>query len=206
MADENKLKILNMALKNLGQAPITSVNENSDRARKISSFYDDALKETCRQYQAGVPPIITTLEASEDYESPLKEYPYAYKYPQDATVVIKVFREGQYTDPDSLKFNLKKVVLDDSSKKVLLSNVENAMVEYIAYQAGKEELFDDIFISAAAYQLAFLAAIVITGDANKQANMLALFTDKIAQAAAVSSNEQNLSSGFISDYEKARYE
>lgn len=201
-----QLQIWNMGLEALGQRPIAE-DEDSDRARKIKAPYEEALRVTLRAYNWSFACPVISLEES-DYISPYVEYPYAYKYPENCKKIIKIFAKGQPTDAEALKFNRRKLLLSDDNKRIIVANVPKALCEYsidLNEVENKEELFDDMFCEAFAYQLAYKAAISITGDSAKRDDMLALYTQSIESAAAVNENESVVKTDFISDFEKARY-
>lgn len=147
-----------MALANIGQASINSLEDENERARKCKLFYDVALNETLRshdwKFARGLYPL------AEIKECRLPDWTYVYKYPQNAVNVIRLVHFG------------KKVSFTVSSHKdygrIICCHVKNALAECTKKETNTD-LYDASFIRVMAWTLASDLAISLTGDQNTMA-------------------------------------
>lgn len=199
-----KLDIINMALTVLGQKNITDLNDPSDRAVKIQVFYNQAIHETLRAYTWSFATSVLKLNKVDNFESDLEDLPYAYEYPNNALYIQQLFYKGQPRDRQSLSNNKIKIIIDDNLNKRILSNIEDAYILATINASNNTELFDDVFVKAVSFQLAYQSAQAICGDSNKMKECLSLFLQTIDKANALDNNEQSINGDFVSSFEKAR--
>lgn len=199
-----KLDIINMALTVLGQKNITDLNDPSDRAVKIQVFYNQAIHETLRAYTWSFATSVLKLNKVDNFESDLEDLPYAYEYPDNVLYIQQLFYKGQPRDRQSLSNNKIKIIIDDNLNKRILSNIEDAYILATINVSNNTELFDDVFVKAVSFQLAYQSAQAICGDSNKMKECLSLFLQTIDKANALDNNEQSINGDFVSSFEKAR--
>lgn len=199
-----KLDILNMALTVLGQKTITDLNDPSDRAVKIQVFYNQALHETLRAYTWSFATSVMKLQKVEGFESELEDLPFVYSYPDNVLRIQQLFYKGQPRNRQCLSENRYKIIIDENLNKLILANIEDAYVLATINVSNNTDLFDDVFVKALSFQLAYQSAQAICGDSNKMKECLSLFLQTIDSANAIDNNEQSINEDFISSYEQAR--
>ena len=144
------------------------------------------------------------MQEFEDYESELEDLPNVYSYPNNVLRIQQLFYKGQTRNRQCLSNNKYKIVIDDDLNKLILSNIEDAYILATINVSNNTELFDDIFVKALSFQLAYQSAQAICGDSNKMKECLSLFLQTIDTANAIDNNEQSINEDFISSYEQAR--
>lgn len=176
-----KIDICNMALAQLGEAPIESVKDQNERARKMDLFYDAARREVMRKHdwafsrRAGKLARVTIPK--EENPFPMSE---TYAYPADALYVVRVFVPCK--SAERLPFN--EFYSAALHKKCIASPLEHAHAEYVQ-DITDESLFTPDFCDMLALCLASKTAMTLTGDAQLaqlayQKYMLALDEARIA--------------------------
>lgn len=159
MAD--KTGICNMALSHLGISyEIANVEtERSKEAQACRRFYISALEEAQRDFPNPSLIVIETLALVE--EQPNDEWAYSYRYPADCSKAIRI-PSGFRNDSNDTRTPYR--IISDSSGMLILTDKENAMLEYAKKSTDPTKWHSD-FVMAFSFLLAFyIAPRVTAGD------------------------------------------
>lgn len=171
----SKITICNLALAQLGQAPISSLEQDDEKARRLNLFYDPVRDEVLRTHNwafAGAEEPLALIET--DTENPNR---YIYKYPAEALFVRRVFsRDGR---GEALKF--REVFRTDLHSRVLAVDCPRAYAEYTR-RILDENLFDAAFVKSFSLALACDLAVALTGDSQLAAQILQKYTLSLDEA------------------------
>lgn len=153
----NKIDICNMALAQLGQEPIASLEQDDERARRFRLFYEPVKQEVLRTHHWG----FACGESSLDLLDTLSEgkFPYVYAYPQDCLFVRKVFAAATNGNPAPFQEGYRH----DFQARVILCALPQAKVQYTR-DVKDSSVFDAAFVKAFSLALAADLAVSLTGD------------------------------------------
>ena len=183
-----KVEICNLSLTHLGIGKTIENfdTEKSEEARAFRAVYDIALRKTLRDYNWGFATMITDLALVE--EDPNSEWGYSYRYPVDC-INMKRILSGKRTD--SRKSRVSYKIISDSQGVLVLTDQENAAMEYIFF-ADNPFTYPPDFVIAFSYYLAHLASARITlGDQFKLGDRAyKLYLVELSTAASRNFNEQ----------------
>nr|DAW47420.1 MAG TPA: tail tubular protein [Caudoviricetes sp.] len=148
----SKIYICNLALANLGQAPINALTDENERARKCELFYEVALGETLRAHpwkfaETTAPLALLAAEAP--------GWKYVYKYPADAAHVQRVTLGNM-----PVGFHITAV---PDFGRVILCNAREPYAVYTRHITDPSE-FDECFVRVFAWTLACDLALPLTQD------------------------------------------
>ena len=156
----SKAQIFNITLNILGvSTPLENANSDDNRAILLNNYYELARDYVLKDYDWNFACTYKNLSLSED-ENIAKKFVYCYDYPNDCICARDIFQQGAYV---LQKF---EVVSLSSGQKVILSDVENAILRYTK-RIEKEIFFTCEFAMALSYYLASLTSSVITGSIQK---------------------------------------
>lgn len=157
----SKIGICNLALAHLGQAPLSSLSQEDERARRISLFYEPVRDELLRTHNWG-------FAATEAPLALIKKHPltqeFLYKYPSDALFVRRVFAAGEPHAVFEERFDLQH------HTRLIVTKAGGAFAIYTR-RITDETQFDEAFAGCFALALAAELAVTLTGD-YPLANML----------------------------------
>ena len=187
------VEIVNIALARLGESPIQSLDEGTVPANMAKIFYDPARRSTLRDYVWNF--ALKTARLAKLAEAPV-DFRCAYSLPSDCLRVLRLRSEGI---PDFSCPDIRYAVRSNQ----LVTDSDPAILEYI-YDCADPGEFDDAFIEAFSYRLASELAMPIKGSAEMVREMANQYQAKVAQAAALSGNE-NRDMEDSNPYVKARY-
>jgi hypothetical protein len=177
-----RIDAVNFALQFLGEQPITSLDDDSDRALTMKSFYyiaKDAVLEDANWTFA-----TKRFQPVRNAVNPAWGWNYSYTIPPDITRVTLVLRSWGSSSVapyyyDSFPEEAKSAHVIEGNE--ILTNDDPI------YCLGIREMEDEggyspLFLEAFAAKLAYLAALPITASMQKQQAALALFTGVIRSA------------------------
>ena len=166
--------ICNMALGYLGQNPITSLNQDNERARWLKLFYEPVRDEVLRTHNWAFAAAEKPLVRIEAADIPGK---YSYKYPADALFIRRV------TGPQSLGQAMSFTERYDEhlQMRVLITAIPGAIAHYTR-RITDETQFDPAFSKAFALALASDAALALTGDVSLAARLQQQYTLYLEEA------------------------
>lgn len=149
--------ICNMALAYLGQAPISSLNQDNERARWMKLFYEPVRDEVLRTHNwafaATEKPLVQLASVS------VCPGHFCYKYPADALFIRRVFAPSCPQKPLLFTEQYDPV----QHQRMLVAEVPQA-VAYYTRRVMDETQFDASFAKTFALALASDAALALTGD------------------------------------------
>ena len=152
-----KIDICNMALAQLGQEAISSLEQDNERARRCRLFYEPVKQEVLRTHNWAFAHGVTNLALLEKTEGVTGVYIYAY--PQDCLFLRKVFATANPSKPQPFE----EIYQQDIQARVIRCAVEQAQAEYTRNVAD-ESLFDPAFVKA--FSLALAADLTVTLNAD----------------------------------------
>ena len=183
---KTKLDICNMALAILGQAELSSLTEDNQRAILCNQYYDVVREQLLRAHDwswARAKDKLSLIKEDETTGMPA----YVYNKPAGCLFVIRVYNQGVHRSFINNQFKLE---FDSELKnEVIRTELEEAYVEYVR-DIADTSIFDSQFISALAALLAHEIAMSLTGSTNlsqlaMQKYQLALnearYTNKVEQ-------------------------
>lgn len=203
LAVASQQSIYNMALAHISVGPVSDINENSNAANMLNSFWDACVRETLRAAPWDFNTVYVTLAQSSTYQI-ITNWSYAYQYPSNCVRVWKVLSPisgssivgtfpGIYpnTSVNSWNgFNMQpqrfQVRYDPvNNGKVILCNTPQAIGEYSVPITDVTQ-FDDMFIRALSLRLAAYVCTPLINDDTKVVGLL-----KLAEGAASDAMRMN---------------
>lgn len=189
----NKTDILNMALVNLGQDVIATVEEISKEANTLRIHYDNALKDVLRDYDWGF--AKRQITAAELPEAPLL-FAHAYAYPTDCAKARRVMR-GFQTGGVAKVAARQSIIFEvgrssDGKQKAILTNCPPpAILEYTTANIQPSEL-DPKFVTAFSWRLSAAIAFGILNDPSAAQNALQFYSAALSDAKGSDADEGRL--------------
>ena len=182
------------ALRRLGDDPIVSLTDDTERARLCNAFYSEARDEVLRSHPWNF--AITRQQLSQLSTTPLYQYSYQYALPTDP-FCLRVL-EMEYSD---YVFKIEHLA---GTGRVLLTDEGTAKIIYIARITDTAQ-FDPLFIDTLTAKLSVDLAYPVTGSVQLQQNMQKLFESKLREARSVDGQEgfqDDLVSPTFTDFRK----
>jgi len=178
-----EVSICSNALRRLGDDPITSLTDDSERARLCNAFYEDARDACLRSLPWNF--AITRASLTQLSDSPVYGYDYQFALPTDPYCLRVLAME--YED------YIFKVENFSTQGRVLLTDEETAKIIYIA-RITDTTLFDSLFVDTLITKLASDLAYPVTNSLKVQEQMYKLYQLKLSEARSIDGQE-----GFIDD-------
>ena len=178
-----KINICNLALAQLGQSPISSMEQENEKARRLKLFYAPVRDEVLRTHNwafAGVREELVLLENDPDEQG----Y-FTYQYPTNALFIRSVFDENHHRVAFEENFR------PDLQRRVLRVPVSKSWVEYTG-RITDESLFDPAFVKSFSLALACDLAVTLTADTQLAAQLLQKYTLSLEEARRSNSSENFL--------------
>ena len=179
-----EVSICSNALRRLGDDPITSLTDDTERARLCNAFYQDSRDLVLRSHPWNF--AITRASLAQLSNTPAYGYNYMYALPTDP-YCLRVL-EMEYAD------YIFKIENDATNGRVLVTNESTAKILYIA-RITNPTLFDSMFVETLTSKLAADLAYPITGSVQLQGQMEKMYRDKLSEARSVDGME-----GFVDDF------
>lgn len=171
----SKIAICNLALAQLGQAPISSLEQDDEKARRLKLFYEPVRDEVLRTHNwafAGAEEPLTPVEDDTPQAGKV-----LYKYPAQALFVRRVFcpERAQQALPfrEHFRADLHCRVLETTAPRAYASYTQRIL---------DENLFDPAFVKSFSLALACDLAVALTGDGNLAAQLLEKYTLSLDEA------------------------
>ncbi len=169
-----------MALAQLGQSPISSLEQENEKARRLNLFYAPVRDEVLRTHNwafAGVQePLALLLEDPDDQGR------FVYKYPVRALFIRGVLDEMQH------RLAFEECFRPDLSARALLVSSLPAHVQYTC-RITDENLFDPAFVKSFSLALACDLAVALTADTQLAAQLLQKYTLSLEEARRSNTSE-----------------
>ena len=184
-----EVSICSNALRRLGDSPITSLTDDTERARLCNAFYPDARDHVLRAHPWNF--AITRASLAKLSDTPAYGFSYMFALPTDP-YCLRVL-EMEYAD------YIFKIENDATNGRVLLTDEGTAKILYIA-RITDPTLFDAMFVETLTSKLAVDLSYAITGSQQVQAQMEKMYQAKLSEARSVDGQE-----GFIDDFVSTRF-
>ena len=178
-----EVSICSNALRRLGDDPITSLTDHSERARLCNAFYEDARDACLRSHPWNF--AITRASLTQLSDSPVYGYDYQYALPTNPYCLRVLAME--------FEDYIFKVENFSTQGRVLLTDEETAKIIYIA-RITDTTLFDSLFVDTLITKLASDLAYPVTNSLKVQEQMYRLYQLKLSEARSIDGQE-----GFIDD-------
>ena len=182
------------ALRRLGDDPIVSLTDDTERARLCNAFYSEARDDVLRSHPWNF--AITRQQLSQLSATPLYQYSYQYALPTDP-FCLRVL-EMEYSD---YVFKIEHLA---GTGRVLLTDEGTAKIIYIARITDTAQ-FDSLFIDTLTAKMSVDLAYPVTGSVQLQQSMQKLFESKLREARSVDGQEgfqDDLVSPTFTDFRK----
>lgn len=179
----SQTNIANLALAYLGQPPISSLQQNNDRARWISLFYDPVREEVLRTHDWAFATVEKPLVV---IEAPVVQGQVAYSYPTDALFIRRIFAPQK----PHLAVAFEERFDVNSHTRILITSIQQAHVRYTRRMTDETQ-YDPAFIKCFALALACDAALALTGDVALAARLQQKYTLYLEEARRSNMSEGN---------------
>ena len=178
-----EVSICSNALRILGDDPITSLTDDTERARLCNSLYEPARDAVLRSHPWNF--AITRATLAQLSTTPAYEYAYQYSLPTDPYCLRVLSMEYQ-----DYVFKIEHLA---GTGRVLLSDESTAKILYIAKITDTAQ-FDSLFVDALTAKLAADLSYPVTNSTSLQLQMHKLYELKLSEARSIDGQE-----GFIDD-------
>jgi len=188
------VSICSNALRRLGDSPITSLTDDTERARLCNAFFADARDSVLRSHPWNF--AITRATLTKLTATPAYGYDYQYALPTNPYCLRVLGME--YPDYDF------KIENDSTFGRVLITNESTAKILYIA-RVTNAVLFDSMFVDVLTAKLAVDLAYPVTGSVQLQGQMEKLYQQKLSEARSVDGQEgttEDLVSDTFTDFRR----
>jgi hypothetical protein len=178
-----EVSICSNSLRRLGDDPITSLTDDTERARLCNAFYTDARDAVLRSHPWNF--AITRATLAKLSDTPAYGFNYQYSLPTNP-YCLRVL-EMEYSD---YIFKVENVA---THGRVLLTDEGTAKILYVA-RITDTNLFDSMFIDVLTAKLSVDLAYPVTNSLKVQEQMQKLYQLKLSEARSIDGQE-----GFIDD-------
>jgi len=172
----SKIDICNLALAQLGQSPVSSLDQEDEQARRCRLFYEPIRREVLRTHNwrfANTQADLVLVEADQSGKEPQ----YTYAYPSDCLFLRQVYAAEQKQYPVEFQELYRK----DIPGRVILCKAAHAQAFYTR-DVTDVTIFDPAFIKAFSLALAADLAITLTGDMNLSQRIFQKYTLALDEA------------------------
>jgi len=177
------VSICSNALRRLGDDPITSLIDDTERARLCNAFFGDSRDHILRSHPWNF--AITRASLSKLTAKPSYGFAYMYSLPNNP-YCLRVL-EMEYPD------YVFKIENDATNGRVLLTDEDSARILYVA-RITNPSLYDSMFVDLLTAKLAVDLCYAVTGSTALQAQMDKAYQQKLSEARSIDGQE-----GFIDD-------
>jgi hypothetical protein len=186
MPATSETDICNLALGHLGEARITSLEEDGAAARACALHYDNVREQVLRSHRWNFAQSRKVLSRVAD--RPVFGWKYQYEIPADC------LRVAEFNDSEAGDVLTAPYIIEG---RRLLTNETEARLVYIKKVTTVSQ-FDPLFIEAFALKLAVVLSETIRGTTGKTEQMMALYDRAVApQARRVDANEGRRRKGLL---------
>ena len=171
----SKIDICNLALAQLGQEPISSLEQEDERARRCRLFYDPIRREVLRTHNWSFACAQADLALIDTQNRGIKTQ-YIYTYPQDCLFLRKVYgADGSRNVP------FQEMYRTDQQVRVIACAVPQAQAEYTRDISDTSQ-FDPAFVKALSLALATDLAMTLSADPSLARQILQKYTLSLDEA------------------------
>ena len=174
-----RVDIANLALSWLGERPITSIDDDTDRAHQIQINYVPARDATLEAHDWTF--AIQRFIPAQNVVTPVYGAGLAYDIPPQILRVISVDRNEDSSDAFALPINSREQIDWQLEGDKIICN-EDAIYCRGVRRIEEEGRFSPLFVHAFSAKLAFLLAQNITADPNIAQNVYGMYEQFIHEA------------------------
>ena len=178
-----EVSICSNALRRLGDSPITSLSDDTERARLCNALYEPARDSLLRSHAFNF--SITRASLAKSATTPAFEFANQFILPTDP-FCLRVLK----MEFDDFKFKIENLA---GEGRVLLTDEGTANILYIA-KITPTTLFAAIFVHTLTAKLSAELAYPVTNSVSLQTQMEKIYKLKLTEARSIDSTE-----GFIDD-------
>ena len=178
-----EVSICSNALRRMGDSPITSLTEDSERGRLCNAFYEPSRDAILRSHTWNF--AINRANLAKLSTSPAFEYANQFALPTDP-FCLRVLK----MEFEDYEFKIENLA---GQGRVLLTDEGEAKIIYIA-RVTDPSLFDSMFVDVLTAKLAVDLAYPVTNSTTLQAQMQKLFERKLSEARSLDSTERSTDS------------
>ena len=182
-----EVSICSNALRQLGDDPITSLTDDTERARLCNALYPDARDSVLRSHPFNF--SITRASLTQLSATPAFGFDYQYALPTDPYCLRVLQMEFQ-----DYIFKVENLATEG---RVLLTNEDTAKILYIA-RITDTALFDSLFVDTLTALLAAKLAYPVTNSVNLQTQMQNLYQIKLSEDRSID-GQQGIIDDLVSD-------
>ncbi len=202
-----QLNVANMALANLHQDPIVSVDEGSDRALAVREYWEMSASAFLSEFDWSFATRVKSLTRFPDGEHDPIPYKYAYQMPNGFVKLIDVFGlrpegRGQFSPLERPDYEVRTSGDVLSPILILCSNWETPRLKYV----GIDQTFDHYTpaaLEALTLRLSMFMAVKL--DAAQGINVIAdLYSNARMNAINAEARMSDSNKKIISSYTQAR--
>lgn len=192
---ESATTICNKALKAIGDAPITSIDNSDDvNARDCKTFYENTRDALLREHPWNFAQKRAQLERLT--ETPAFEFDYAYLYPNDCLRIVSIHNSSGDMIVDAGAW-----VVED---RKILSDEETLYIRYTK-RAEDVRTFDPLFIDALAARLAVAIGQARSKSTSLVEQLAGMYASKVSLAKLHDSAEGPVAEEEYSSWEQAKF-
>ena len=173
-----EVSICSNALRRLGDDPITSLTDDTERARLCNSFYEDSRDAVLRSH----PWNFAITRASLAKLSTAPAYGFANQFSLPTNPYCLRVLGMEYED---YIFKIENVA---THGRVLLTDEATANILYVA-RITDTNLFDAMFVDVLTQKLAVDLAYPVTNSTTLQTQMQKVFEKKLSEARSIAGQE-----------------
>lgn len=193
------INICNMALGNIGAAPIVSFSDESQAARICSSYYEHVRKYLLssyswsfnRRYVRLVP-----LPKGEEFED---EPVFLYAYPTEALYINGVYMKG--FPEQKLHYNVR---LGDDGKRRLFVGISGSLFADCRVDVEDVSVWPEVFCEAVSWALSMRVSLALAKDDGVASNCNGMYLQALGRALCECANEPNMPVSTGSSWLEAR--
>ena len=189
-----EVSICSNALRQLGDDPITSLTDDTERARLCNALYPDARDSVLRSHPFNF--SITRASLTQLSATPAFGFDYQYALPTDPYCLRVLQMEFQ-----DYIFKVENLATEG---RVLLTNEDTAKILYIARVSDTAQ-FDSLFVDTLTAKMALELSFPVTNSVTLQAQMQKLYQLKLSEARSIDGQEgfmDDLVSDTLTDFRK----
>ena len=206
LAVASQQSIYNMALGHISVAPVSDINDNSNAANILNTFWDAEVRSALRAAPWDFNNVYVTLAQSATYQI-ITNWGFAYQYPTNCVRMWKILSPitgaaiigtfpGIYPNTSVNSWNgwnmaraKFKVRYDPvNNGKVVLTNVAQAIGEYSVPIVDVTQ-FDDVFIQYLSVRLASVVCTPLINDDQKTMTLVKLAENLASNAMRMNDEE-----------------
>lgn len=191
---KSEVEICNIALQRVGvTATIDSMNQRIKEALVCNTVYDMVREKTLKDSMFPFSRKYSLLNLSGT--APIK-WKFRYVYPTDCLAIRSIFPDlGSGYDPVVFRRVSREaklpyeIVTDDTGEKTIVTDVENAAIEYTVNVTNPVR-FDSAFVSMFAWGMAGEIALPLSRDVKYAQNAFAMYEKEKNESIASAMNEE----------------